>query len=70
LTTALPQLGLALGGEAGARLGATRHVPTSPDTLRRLVRQLPAPPRPTPAILSRDRSTASARGATLGAPEA
>jgi transposase len=54
LTAAMQHLGLALGGEAGARLGATLHVPTSPDTLLRLVRQLPEPPMPTPAILGVD----------------
>jgi len=32
LTPALPHLGLALGGEAGARLGVKPHVPASPDT--------------------------------------
>jgi hypothetical protein len=54
LTMALQQLGLALGGEAGARLGATLHLLTSPDTLLRLVRQLPEPPMATPAILGVD----------------
>ncbi len=41
LTMALQQLGLARGGEAGARLG-TSSMPTSPDPWLRLVRQLPA----------------------------
>ena len=48
-TTVWQPLGLALGGEAGARLGATLQVPTSPDTVRRRVRQWPDPPMPTPA---------------------
>jgi transposase len=65
LTTALQQLGLALGGEAGARLGAKLRVPTSPDTLLRLVRQLPEPPLPTPAILGVD-DWAMRRGRTYG----
>jgi hypothetical protein len=33
LPTALQHLGLALGGEAGARLGVKRHAPTRPDTV-------------------------------------
>jgi transposase len=65
LTTALQHLGLALGGEAGARLGVKLHVPTSPDTLLRLVRQLPKPPMPTPAILGVD-DWAMQRGRTYG----
>ena len=98
LTTGLQQLGLALGGDAGARLGAVRHVPTSrgvDEWARRrgrtdgtllvdLERHRPLdlwPDRPADTlaaglrthpgvtILSRDRSTAYARGATLGAPD-
>jgi transposase len=65
LTRALQPLGLALGGEAGARLGAKLHVPASPDTLLRLVRQLPDPPMPTPAILGVD-EWALRRGRTYG----
>jgi hypothetical protein len=37
-TMVLRRLGPALGGEAGARLSAKLHVPTSLDTLLRLVR--------------------------------
>jgi transposase len=65
LTSALQHLGLALGGEAGARLSATLHVPTSPDTLLRLVRQLPDPPMSTPTILGVD-DWAIRRGRTYG----
>lgn|GEM_PF-6147263 len=36
-TVRLRQIGLALGGQAGARLAQQQHLPTSPDTLLRLV---------------------------------
>jgi transposase len=65
LTIALQQLGLALGGEAGARLGAKLHLLTSADTLLRLIRQLPAPPMAPPAILGVD-DWAMRRGRTYG----
>jgi hypothetical protein len=65
LTMGLQQLGLALGGEAGARLGAKRHLLTSSDTLLRLIRQLPAPPMAMPAILGVD-DWAMRRGRTYG----
>ena len=51
LTTALLQLGLALGGGAVARLRATRQRSPSPEPLRRLVHQLPELPMATPPIL-------------------
>jgi transposase len=49
-------VGLALGGQAGARLAAKRAMPTSPDTLLRLVRQGdPATPsQPLPRVLAID----------------
>lgn len=40
----LTDLGLALGGAAGARLAAHLHLPTSDDTLLRYVRAVPDPP--------------------------
>ncbi len=43
LHNALQQLGLALGGKAGARLGRHLGLPTSPDSLLRLVRQAEHP---------------------------
>jgi transposase len=49
------QVGLALGGQAGARLAAKLAMPTSPDTLLRLVRQdNSATPSPTPHVLAVD----------------
>ena len=44
--TALRAIGLALGGNAGARLAARLRLPTSPATLLRLVRTAPVPPPP------------------------
>jgi transposase len=43
LTTALRAIGLALGGNAGARLAARLRLPTSPATVLRLVRTAPVP---------------------------
>jgi hypothetical protein len=65
LTTALRHLGLALGGEARARLGATLHMSTSPDTVLRLLQQLPQPMMLTPMILGVD-AWAMRRGHTSG----
>jgi transposase len=49
-------VGLALGGQAGARLAAKLAMPTSPDTLLRLVRQgdSAAPSQPSPRVLAVD----------------
>jgi transposase len=54
LREALQQLGLALGGAAGARTSQRLHLPASRDTLLRLVRQLPPPPVVTPRVLGVD----------------
>lgn len=48
------QVGLALGGEAGARLAARLAMPTSPDTLLRRVRQVPLLQRPAVRVLGVD----------------
>jgi transposase len=48
------QLGLALGGEAGARLAGRLAVPVSPDTLLRLVHRAVAPRPPAPRVLAVD----------------
>lgn len=47
-------LGLALGGEPAARLAQRLAMPTSPDTLLRLVRAGPIPPRPSPRVVGLD----------------
>jgi transposase len=46
LMTILQAIGLALGGQAGARLAARLRLPTSPATLLRLVRTAPMPHTP------------------------
>jgi transposase len=46
LATVLRTLGLALGGNPGARLAACLRLPTSPSTLLRLVRGAPIPTTP------------------------
>ena len=48
------EIGLALGGEAGARLVHQREIPTSPDTLLRLMRRQPAAQAATPRVLGVD----------------
>jgi len=47
-------IGLAAGGEAGARLAQRLAMPTSPDTLLRLVSKPPAPVLTTPKVLGVD----------------
>jgi transposase len=54
LTTTLQDLGLALGGEAGARQSQRQAMPTSPDTLLRLTRQIALPECVTPRVLAVD----------------
>jgi transposase len=54
LTDAHRAVGLALGGEAGARLAADLDMPTSPDTLLRRVKQTPDEPAPPPRYVGID----------------
>jgi transposase len=54
LTAALRAIGLALGGQAGARLAARLRLPTSPATLLRLVRAMPLPRSPALQVLGID----------------
>lgn len=55
LLASLREIGFALGGRPGARLGSRLQVPASRSTLLRLVRQAPSPPSPeTPRVLGVD----------------
>lgn len=54
LRQAQRNLGLELGGEAGARTARQQGLTTSPDTLLRLVRQAPNTVPPTPRVLGVD----------------
>lgn len=58
-------LGLALGGEAGARLAAELGLPTSPDTLLRRVKNAPDEPAPRPRYVGTD-DWATRNGHTYG----
>lgn len=53
-TDLLVDLALHAGGEEGARLSGRAGVPTSPDTMLRLIRRLPVPESPTPHVLGVD----------------
>jgi transposase len=53
-TRLLTAIACALGGEAGTRLARASGVPTSPDTLLRLERQVEDPAFPTPRVLGVD----------------
>ncbi len=53
-TSLLVELGLRAGGEGGARLARKAGVPTSPDTLLRLVKMLGVAAVPTPRVLGVD----------------
>lgn len=50
LATAQRRVAVPGGGEAGARLATALAMPTSADTLRRLVRKAPLPKRRTPRV--------------------
>jgi len=54
LAAALQQIGLTLGGKAGARLATTLHMPTSWMTVLRRVRTVVGPPLSTPRVLGVD----------------
>ena len=65
LTALLQAIGVAVGGEAGARLVGDLGLATSPDTLLRLLRALPLPSGLTPRVLGVD-DWARRRGRSYG----
>ena len=65
LTESHRSIGLALGGEAGARLAALLSVPTSPDTILRRVKAAPAEASPPPRSVGID-DWACRKGQTYG----
>ena len=65
LGAAQGRVGVALGGEAGARLLPHLGMPASPDTVVRLVRRMPLPARRAPRVLGVD-DWARRKGRTYG----
>lgn len=59
------EVGIATSGESGARLLGKLHMPTSADTLLRLIRCTPLPEHPTPRVLGVD-DWSFRRGKTFG----
>jgi len=51
---ALREVGFAVGGEAGARLGKKLSIPGSPDTILRLVKRAELPAAPSPRVVGID----------------
>jgi transposase len=54
LQESLRELGFALGGEAGARLGKQLSLPGSPDTMLRLVKEVDLPAASSPRVVGID----------------
>lgn len=54
LATAQTDVGMALGGAAGARLTAKQHMPASRNTLLRLIRSVPPPTSNAPRVVGLD----------------
>jgi transposase len=54
LNAALRHIAFNCGGEAGSRLAGTLGMPTSPDRLLRVMRQMPTDEAPTPTVLGVD----------------